>query len=219
MVMSADPQEPSKASLSFAWRDSRPLALASKSAGRRLVLEQAGVPFAICPTDVDERALEAAILGQGGGADDVVLRLAEEKALRVSRELPDQWVLGADQAASCDGRIFGKPADRGAAAAQLRLLSGRRHRLHSGLALARAGVIRFSIVRHADIKMRPLSEPFIDAYLDAMGDKVLSSAGAYQVEGLGAYLFSAVDGDHWTIMGLPLLDALDALRRFEAVLG
>ncbi len=201
------------------WRDSAPLALASKSAGRRLVLEQAGVPFTIHPADVDERRIEAEILAAGGGPDGVVLRLAAEKARVVSRALPGRLVLGADQAASCAGRIFGKPATRDKAAEQLRRLSGRAHRLHSAVALARDGAILFETVEHADIEMRALSEDFIAAYLDAMGDAVLTTAGAYQVEGLGAHLFASVQGDHWTIIGLPLLPVLEALRRVGVLRG
>ncbi len=201
------------------WRDSAPLALASKSAGRRLVLEQAGLPFTIHPADLDERRIEAEVLSAGGGPDGVVLRLAAEKARAVSRQLPGRLVLGADQAASCAGAIFGKPETREKAAAQLRRLSGRTHRLHSAVALARDGAILFETVRHADIEMRELSEEFIATYLDAMGDTVLTTAGAYQVEGLGAHLFASVQGDHWTIIGLPLLPVLEALRRAGALRG
>jgi septum formation protein len=197
------------------WRAEAPLILASKSAGRRLVLAQAGLPFDSRPADVDERALEVT-LGPVG-ADDVAIALARAKAQAVSAGAPGRLTLGADQVASCGDRIFGKPETVEKAAALLRFLSGRSHRLHSAIALVRDGVILFETVAHADLTMRPLSDAFVSAYLKEMGDAALASAGAYQVEGLGAQLFSEVAGDHWTIMGLPILPLLDALRR-EGVL-
>ncbi len=197
------------------WRAGAPLILASKSAGRRQVLAQAGLPFECRPVEVDERAIESD-LGPAG-ADAIASTLARAKAAVASAVAPGRLALGADQVASCDGRIFGKPADMEEAAALLRFLSGRRHRLHSGLALMRDGGVIFETVAHADLTMRTLSEPFIAAYLAAMGETALTSAGAYQVEGLGAQLFSEVAGDHWTIMGLPILPLLDALRREGAL--
>ena len=201
------------------WRAREPLILASKSLGRRLALQQTGIPFITQPIDLDERKLEAEVLAAGGGPDGVVLALASAKALAVSRENTGAFVLGADQAASCEGRLFGKPEDLASAERQLRFLSGRRHRLHSGIALARDGQILFENVSWADLTMRPLGEEFIGAYLAVVGEATLSCAGAYQIEGLGAHLFSAVEGDHWTILGLPLLQALEALRREGALLG
>lgn len=198
------------------WRADAPLILASKSAGRRQVLAQAGLHFEARPADVDERAIESA-LGDVG-PDAVAAALARAKALAVSAAAPGRLVLGADQVASCGARLFGKPETREKAAELLRFLSARRHRLHSALALARDGAIMFETLAHADLAMRPLSDAFIAAYLDAMGDAALASAGAYQVEGLGAQLFESVSGDHWTIMGLPILPLLDALRRLGVVM-
>lgn len=197
------------------WRESAPLILASKSAGRRLALVQSGVPFESIPADVDERAIESRL--EGADADAIASALARAKALAISAR--GRLVLGADQVASCEGRIFGKPADMREAEALLRLLSGRRHRLHSAIALARDGVMIFETVGIADLTMRGLSDAFITTYLTAMGDGALTSAGAYQIEGLGAQLFSKVEGDHWTIMGLPLLALLEALRREGALLS
>ncbi len=195
------------------WRDSAPLILASRSAGRRQALLNSGVPFESFPADVDERAIELR-LGQAD-ADAIALTLARAKALAISA--PGRFVLGSDQTASCEGRIFGKPADMGEAEALLRFLSGRRHRLHSAIALARDGAVIFDTVGVADLTMRGLSDDFIAAYLAAIGDSALTSAGAYQIEGPGAQLFSKVEGDHWTIMGLPLLALLEALRREGAL--
>jgi len=197
------------------WRESAPLILASKSASRRQALQHSGVPFEIIPADVDERAIESRL--DSADADAIALALARAKALAISAE--SRLVLGADQVASCEGRIFGKPANMQEAAALLRFLSGRRHRLHSAIALARDGAVVFATVGVADLTMRALSEDFIAAYLMAVGENALMSAGAYQIEGLGAQLFSKVEGDHWTIMGLPLLELLEALRREGALLS
>jgi septum formation protein len=197
------------------WRVSEPLILASKSAGRRQVLAQAAVPFDCRPVDLDERAIESS-LGPVG-ADAIALALARAKASAVSVAERGRLVLGADQVASCEGRIFGKPENREKAAELLDFLSGRRHRLHSAIALCRDGAVCFETVVHADLAMRALSASFIDDYLDAMGDAAFTSAGGYQVEGLGAHLFSEVCGDHWTIMGMPVLPLLDALRRLGAL--
>lgn len=201
------------------WRPAAPLILASKSRGRQLVLQQTGIPFRIAPADIDERALEQEILAGGGDADAVTSALARAKALAISEAQPESYVLGADQAASCEERLFGKPADRAAAAQQLEYLAGRRHRLHSAIVLARGGAILYEMVVHADLTLRPLSADFIQLYLATVGDAALTSAGAYQVEGLGVHLFEAVTGDQWTIMGLPLLPLLAALRRQGALLG
>jgi len=202
-------------STSIFWRESAPLILASKSAGRRQALLHSGVPFEIIPADVDERAIESRL--DGADADAIALALARAKALAISAD--GRLVLGADQVASCESRIFGKPADMREAETLLRFLSGRRHRLHSAIALARDGAVVFATVGVADLTMRPLSEDFIAAYLAAVGDAALTSAGAYQIEGLGAQLFSKVEGDYWTIMGLPLLELLEALRREGALLS
>jgi septum formation protein len=201
------------------WRGESALILASKSEGRRLALQQTAIPFETCPAKIDERSLEQEILSGGGGPDQVVAGLARAKALEISRSKPARYVVGADQAASSEGRLFGKPADPEEARRQLAFLSGRKHRLHSALALACDGKILFETVRHADMTMRALSDEFLDVYLALMGETALNSAGAYQVEGLGVHLFSEIAGDHWTILGLPLLPLLDALRRAGVLQG
>jgi septum formation protein len=201
------------------WLDAAPLVLASKSVGRRMALAQAGLPFEAEPADIDERRIEAEVAAAGGGADEVAARLARDKALAVSAVKPGALVLGADQVASCAGRRFGKPADRAAAAEQLRFLSGRPHRLHSAVALVRDGALVFETVAHADLTMRSVSDAFLARYLGLVGLEVTTSAGAYQIEGLGVHLFERIDGDHWTILGLPLLPVLEALRREGALLA
>jgi septum formation protein len=201
------------------WLLSQPLLLASKSAGRRLALSQANIPFDVVPAEIDERAIEAQVIRSGGDPDAVVLALSRAKALKIAQAHPGRLVLGADQAGSLEGQIFGKPADLSAAKHQLSALSGRRHRLHSGFALARDDRVLFDAVAHADLTMRQLDDAFLDAYLEAVGDVALTSAGAYQIEGLGAHLFEKIEGDHWTILGLPLLELLSTLRREGALLG
>lgn len=181
------------------WRETQALLLASKSAGRRLALSQAALPFEVLPAEIDERAVERRVIRDGGGPDAVVLALSRAKALKISKDHPGRLVVGADQAGSLDGQIFGKPADLAAAKRQLAALSGRSHRLHSGFALARGEEILFEAVAHADLSMRRLDDAFIEAYLAAVGDLALNSAGAYQIEGLGAHLFEKIAGDHWTL--------------------
>ncbi len=201
------------------WKEPQPLLLASKSEGRRLALSQAAIPFETAPAEIDERAIEAEVIRGGGGPDSVVRSLSRAKALKIAQAYPGRLVVGADQVGSFQGKIFGKPVDLAAAKRQLVTFSGATHRLHSGVALARGDEVLFETVAHADLTMRPLDEAFIDAYLAAAGDVALKCAGAYQIEGLGAHLFDRIAGDHWTILGLPLLELLSALRRADALLG
>jgi septum formation protein len=194
------------------WLERQPLVLASKSKGRRLALEQAGVPFTIHPAEIDERGVEQEVRRSGGDADAVAIELATRKALVAAVANPGRIVLGADQLMSCDGRSFEKPRDLNVAAEQLRFLSGRTHRLHSAVCLLRDQSVLLKTVCCADLKMS-------DSYLKQLGDEVLTSVGCYQLEGLGVHLFESICGDHWTILGLPLLPVLDALRRDRALLS
>jgi septum formation protein len=190
------------------WRGSAPLVLASTSATRRLLLESAGVSVETQAPGIDERALEIA----GREPRDIARRLAAEKTLAVSRLRPDRLVLGADQTLACDGRLFHKPPDRAAAHDQLMALSGRTHILHSAFALAEHGAVVREGAEDARMTMRHLSSSAIEAYLDHAGDRALQSVGAYQVEGTGIHLFNRIEGDHATILGLPLIPLLAALR-------
>lgn len=215
-----DVRNPDPSSMaSSLWRAAQPLILASRSEGRRLVLRQTGIPFLARPAEVEERAIEQDIRACGGGADEVAAALARAKALKISLSAPDSYVLGADQVASCEGQLFGKPGDFAQAERQLAFLAGRRHRLHSAVALAFGGAILFETVAHADLLMRAVDQSFVKTYLKLAGEAPLTSAGAYQIEGLGVHLFSEISGDHWTILGLPLLPVLEALRREEVLLG
>jgi septum formation protein len=193
------------------WLASDPLVLASRSAARRAMLEAAGIAVEIRPADIDERGIEAA--AKPAEAGEAAALLSREKARATSIAMPGRLVLGADQTLALGAQRFSKPSDRAAAAAQLRTLAGRSHTLHSALAFVRDGAVLFEHVGVARLTMRPLSEPFIAAYLDAAGDAATASVGGYQLEGIGAQLFAAVDGDYFTVLGLPLLPALDFLRQ------
>ncbi len=199
------------------WLIDRPLLLASKSASRRNLLQGAGIPIEVRAADIDERSIETA----AGAADPakVAALLAREKALAISIRHPDRIVLGADQTLALGSRRFSKPVDRAAARDQLKVLRGQTHTLHSAVAIMRAGQAVFEHCARADLTMRAFSDMFLERYLDAAGDAVTASVGAYQVEGLGVQLFERIAGDHSTILGLPLLPVLDALRRVGALTG
>lgn len=196
---------------------SAPLILASASASRRAMLEAAGVPFAVEPARIDEAALKGALLAEGAKPREVADALAEIKAVSVSRRFPHALTLGADQVLAADGRLFDKPADLAAAKAQLRALSGRRHELVSAAVLARGGEAIWRCAETARLDMRPLSEAFLQCYVEAAGEDILSCVGAYRLEGLGAQLFERIEGDYFTVLGLPLFAVLDSLRRQGAI--
>lgn len=193
------------------WLASDPLVLASRSAVRRALLEAAGIPVEVVPADIDERALETGMASQQPAA--MAMLLAGEKASVVARSHPGRLVLGADQILSRDAKRFAKPVDRAAARAQLRALSGRTHELHSAIVFVHDASVRFEYVDTARLTMRAFSDRFLDLYLDAAGDAATASVGGYRIEGPGIQLFERVDGDYFTILGLPLLAALDFLRR------
>jgi septum formation protein len=192
------------------WRGQFPLILASQSRARQTLLANAGIAFEAVPAGIDERAVQQAsrLIAPG----DIAALLAREKALYVSMRQPGQFVVGADQTIALGTRLFSKPAGRTQAAEQLRALAGRSHELHSAVAVAREGKILFEATAIARMTMRRLDETEIDAYLDEAGDAVTSSVGAYQLEGLGVHLFERIEGDHFTILGLPLLQLLAYLR-------
>jgi len=193
------------------WLAAAPLVLASRSTARRALLEGAGISIDLCPADIDERGLEADAPDQEPGA--VAALLAREKAAAVARRTAGRLVLGADQTLSLGKERFTKPADLAAARAQLRTLCGRSHELHSAIAFAENDKVLFEYVGVARLTMRKFSDRFLDAYLDAVGTAATASVGAYQIEGPGIQLFERIDGDYFTVLGLPLVPVLDFLRR------
>jgi septum formation protein len=192
------------------WRGKDTLILASQSRARQALLANAGISFEAVPADIDERAVQQASSLTAPG--DIAALLAREKALWVSSRQPGKYIIGADQTLALGDRLFSKPAGRAQAAEQLRALAGRAHELHSAVAVARDGKILFAETSMARMTMRSLDQAGIDAYLNAAGQAVSSSVGAYQLEGLGVHLFERIEGDHFTILGLPLLPLLAFLR-------
>lgn len=198
------------------WRGRSPLILASQSRARQTLLAHAGIVFEAVPAEIDEREIQrrSGLAAPG----DIAGLLAREKAVAVSGLRPGRLVVGADQTLALGRELFSKPDDRAQARAQLSALAGGNHELHSAVAVARNGKLLFEALALARMTMRPFSAAQIDAYLDAAGEAVTGSVGAYQLEGLGVHLFERIEGDHFTILGLPLLPLLGFLRS-ERLLG
>ncbi len=192
------------------WQGERPLILASQSRARGLLLGNAGLAFEAIPAHIDERALQRASGLAAPG--EVATLLAREKARAVAGSHPGRIVLGADQTLALGTRLFDKPPDRAAAHAQLRALAGHTHELHAAFAVVTDNEVLTEQVSVARLTMRPLDDEAIGCYLDAAGEAVTGSVGAYQLESLGVHLFSRIEGDHFTILGLPLLPLLAFLR-------
>lgn len=192
------------------WLADQPLVLASKSAIRHAILREAGIPVEIEPADVDERTVEATTAARAAG--EVAALLARAKARAVAARRPGRLVLGADQTLALGERRFSKPADRAAARAQLEALRGRTHELHTAVTLVRDGNTLFEHRERARLAMRAFSDRFLDDYLDAVGAAVTASVGGYQLERAGIQLFERIEGDHFVILGLPLLPLLRYAR-------
>ena len=195
------------------------LVLASSSPFRRQLMENAGLQFLAQAADIDERAIEAPLEAVGASPDEVALELARAKALDVSYKNPAKLIIGSDQTMSLGSRVYHKPKDRAAAKDHLLSLSGKTHRLNSAVAFARDGQVIWEHVVHADMTVRPLTDEFVERHLARVGDKALKSVGAYQLEGEGIQLFEKIDGDYFTIIGLPLLAVLGELRRLGEIDG
>lgn len=191
---------------------SPPLVLASGSKVRRQLLANAGLAFEVIPAEIDERRLAEPMVAAGADPAAIAEMLAEAKAAAVSAGAPAALTIGADQTLDLDGACLSKPADRAAARAQLAALSGRTHRLQSALAVARGGRAIWRFRDAASLTMRTLDAAEIERYLDEVGAAAFSSVGAYQLEGPGIRLFERIDGDYFTILGLPLLPLLHLLR-------
>lgn len=188
------------------------IVLASSSETRRKLLENAGVRLEVIVPRVDETEIKQSMIHDAAGADELAEVLAEHKARYVSRQRPEDLVIGADQILDCEGTIYSKPVDRDAARRQLLALRGRDHDLVSCVCVVRQGERLWHSLDRAHLRMRNFSDSFIDQYLDAVGNTALDSPGGYRVEGLGAQLFDRISGSHFTILGLPLIPLLDYLR-------
>jgi septum formation protein len=195
------------------------IVLASGSRFRKAMLEAAGVDVDVVPADIDERAVEMPLEGTGASPEDVAQVLAEAKALEVSERKPGRLVLGCDQTLSLDDELFHKPKDMEDARRHLLKLSGRTHQLNSAAVLARNGEALWRDVGIARLTMRKLEPAFIGRHLARVGPMALNSVGAYQIEGEGVQLFEKIEGDYFTIVGLPLLAVLKELRAMGAIDG
>jgi septum formation protein len=193
------------------WLIDKPLVLASKSAVRHALLRDAGIPVEVAPADIDERAIEQR--ADTGDAGDIAALLAREKARATATRLPGRLVLGADQTLALGARRFSKPPDLAAARDQLKALRGRTHELHTAIALLREGAVVFEHREVARLTMRAFSDAFLEGYLEVMGSAVTTSVGGYQLEKVGIQLFERIEGDHFVILGLPLLALLQYLRQ------
>ena len=186
------------------------LILASASPSRRQLLANAGLAFEIEPAGIDEEEITRSLASRAA-PQELASTLAEMKAVKISSRHPEAFVIGADSTLACNGRLFDKPPTPEAARKQLMALRGQTHELFSSVVVARGGQRLWHWSERARLTMRPFNEAFVDAYLSRAGTDVLASVGAYQLEGLGAHLFTRVDGDYFTILGLPLLPMLTFL--------
>lgn len=191
--------------------------LASASKSRAQLLRAAGVPYEIVPADVDEDAVKAALRREGAPAQKCAETLAEFKAVKISQQKPGDLVIGADQMLDCDGVWFDKPRDMEGARSHLLRLRGKTHTLPTSVAVALNGAVIWHHNAAPRMTVREFSDAFLDAYLADVGDAVTSSVGAYQLEGRGAQLFTKIEGDFFTVLGLPLLELLAFLREHQVI--
>ncbi|UXS25278.1 Maf-like protein [Agrobacterium tumefaciens] len=195
------------------------LILASSSASRQMLMRNAGLTFSAIPADIDERALDEQLERDGASPEDVALELARAKALAVGALHPEALVLGCDQTMALGARVYHKPKTMVEAEAHLLSLSGNVHRLNSAAVLVRHGEVVWQTVSSAELGVRTLSAEFVSRHLKRVGEKALSSVGAYQLEGEGIQLFTSIEGDYFTILGLPLLPLLSKLRDMDVIDG
>ena len=184
-----------------------------------MLMRNAGLTFSVVPADIDERAIDTVLEKNGAPPDEVATELAKAKAMAVSTLHPDALVIGCDQTMSLGDRVYHKPETMAEAYAHLSSLSGTTHRLDSAAVLVRGGEPIWNVLTIADLTVRNLSDDFIKQHLDRVGTKALTSVGAYQLEGEGIQLFTSIEGDYFTILGLPLLPLLTKLRDLGAIDG
>lgn len=193
------------------------LILASNSASRRALMSGAKLDFTTEAAEIDERAIEAEETIRGARPPEIAAALAKAKAVDVSRRNPDAHVIGSDQVLSLRGKLFHKPRDMAEAGQHIRAMSGATHHLNCGVAIAHTGQVIWSDVSIAAMTMREVSDAFIERYLELSGDGILGSVGAYHFEGPGIQLFEKIEGDYFTILGLPMLTLLAGLRELDLI--
>lgn len=201
------------------WLGTGPLVLASGSGTRRKMLEAAGIPLLVNPVALDEEAIASRFVDTGATPRTIAGMLARAKGAEASRQRPGTVILAADQTLEFDGRLAMKPTTVSEARSQLSAMRGRTHHLHSAASLWSKGEALWEGCASAELTMRVFSDAFLDAYLSRMGGQVCRTVGAYEFEALGAHLFEKVEGDHATILGLPLQPLLEALRRLGLLLS
>jgi septum formation protein len=197
----------------------QPIILASSSPARLKLLEMAGIEAIAKPASIDEEEVKSSCIREGFSALRIAETLADLKALRIARAVPDLYVLGADQTLDLEGQLMDKPQTRARAKSQLLAMAGKKHQLYSALVLYHGGAPIWNHAERCELRMRPLSEPFIERYLDVAGEEILSSVGGYHAEALGPHLFESVSGSHSGILGLPLLPLLGFLRQRGVIDG
>lgn len=200
-------------------RQTMPLILASASSARSALLQGVGLQFSALPANVDEASVKDSLQAEGATAKNVAEALADLKALKISQQNPDALVIGGDQTLDCNGVWFDKPPDRAHLIGHLTALSGNQHSLFAAICVFRDGQRLWGTVQTANMTMRHLSATEIESYADAVGEEVLGSVGGYRLEGLGASLFERIEGDYFTVLGLPLLPLLGFLRQHGALEG
>lgn len=193
------------------------LILASNSASRKALMAGARLDFTSEAADIDERQIEAELAAKDATPPEIAVALARAKAIEVSRRMPDAHVIGSDQVLSLGGRLLHKPANMAEAGDHIRAMSGTTHHLNCGVAIAHKGEAIWSDVSIARMTMRPISDDFLERYLAMAGDGILGSVGAYHFEGPGIQLFEKIDGDYFTILGLPMLTLLAGLRQLDLI--
>lgn len=193
------------------------LILASNSASRKALMAGARLDFTSEAADIDERQIEAELAAKDATPPEIAVALARAKAIEVSRRMPDAHVIGSDQVLSLGGRLLHKPANMAEAGDHIRAMSGTTHHLNCGVAIAHKGEAIWSDVSIARMTMRPISDDFLEKYLAMAGDGILGSVGAYHFEGPGIQLFEKIDGDYFTILGLPMLTLLAGLRQLDLI--
>lgn len=191
------------------------LILASASKSRREMLRSAGILCQFEAANIDETAIKNSMIKVGASPEKISEKLALDKAMFVSKNHPDDIILGADQLLFCEGRFFDKPKDKAEAKAHLRFFRGKSHTLHTSYVLVRQGALLICETYSPSLTMRNFSDSFLDHYLDQSGDKILNSVGCYLLEDMGPQLFSGINGDYFTILGLPLLNVMENLRKLN----